>query len=77
MIHSTTQEDKMEITITRQKLNRSRFATGPGTAWKWLYYSDAVACDGKTKIGGHDSLRWITSIIKCEYPKAKILKGWN
>lgn len=73
-----------KIRIERRQNPRSRFATGPGAAWKWLY--DVTMPDGSSATYGTDLLsaarrmandaavRW-SVVNRCDKPT--IVLAWE
>lgn len=65
------------VRISRQKVYRSRFATGYGPAWKWYY--DVFRPDGGGIVLGADLLSIARRRAK-EYAKANgcvIVESWK
>ncbi len=64
-----------ECKITRSKLYRSRFATGPGYAWYWLYAYTTPENDRPTT---HSTcLGSLRDYLRRKYPQARQIETWK
>lgn len=62
----------MNATITRRRIARSPFATGPGPAWKWYYDVQGLP----TVLRGFDLLSIARRKAK-EYGATSVIESWK